>query len=189
MPENFNELITYGKRFSGLTPELERCLKDIAPAIIPHLNQVTDNFYAQLATVPNTANYLKGRVDHLKATHLQWLSSLFINNIDVEFAKTMYRVGDIHVKVNLPIEFMSASMTLLNNQFIELITELFADQPKKCAQALQAINAVTGFSLMIMLMIMQQSYKESAIAAELEKFLTISGMSRMLFSNLAKAYG
>lgn len=37
-------------------------------------------------------------------------------------------------------------------------------------------------------MIMQQSYQESSIAEELEKFLKISGMSRTLFTNLAKAY-
>ncbi len=37
-------------------------------------------------------------------------------------------------------------------------------------------------------MVMQQSYQESGIAEELEKFLRISGMSRTLFTNRAKAY-
>ncbi|MDD5272891.1 MAG: protoglobin domain-containing protein [Methylovulum sp.] len=188
MPQSFDELLDYGKKFSGLTPELETCLKDIAPVITPHLETVTHAFYGHLLTIPNTADHLEGRVEHLKAAHLQWLSNLFLHTIDAEFAKTMYRVGDIHVKVNLPIEFMSGSMTLINNQLVLLVLDLFALDPKKCAQALCAINAVTGLALMIMLMVMQKSYKESAIAEELEKFLTISGMSRSLFSNLANAY-
>jgi hypothetical protein len=54
----------------------------------------------------------------------------------------------------------------------------------KCAKILSAINSATGFSLLTM----QQSYQEASIAEELEKFLKISGMSRVLFSNLAKAY-
>ena len=46
------------------------------------------------------------------------------------------------------------------------------------------MNAVLGFSLMVM----QESYQSSSLAAELEKFLAITGMSRTLFDNLALAY-
>jgi len=35
---------------------------------------------------------------------------------------------------------------------------------------------------------MQESYQAGSLAQELEKFLSISGMSRTLFDNLAKAY-
>ena len=37
-------------------------------------------------------------------------------------------------------------------------------------------------------MVMQESYQASSLAAELEKFLSITGMSRQLFDNLAEAY-
>ncbi|MDO9422940.1 MAG: hypothetical protein Q7T40_01945 [Methylobacter sp.] len=50
MSQNFNELITYSKAFPGLTPELEACLKDIAPSIMPHTKRVTDSFYEQSTT-------------------------------------------------------------------------------------------------------------------------------------------
>src|SRR5665647_149594 len=103
MLQNFNELITYSKAFSGLTPELEACLKDIAPNITPHLNRVTDSFYEQLITIPVTEKYLAGRIDHLKKAHLMWLTDLFTLNVDAQFAESMYKVGDIHVKVNLPV--------------------------------------------------------------------------------------
>ncbi|MEQ1529192.1 MAG: protoglobin domain-containing protein [Methylococcales bacterium] len=184
MLQNFNELITYSKAFSGLTPELEACLKDIAPTITPHLQRVTDSFYEQLAGIPATEKYLVGRLEHLKASHLKWMTDLFALNVDAQFAEGMYKVGDIHVKVNLPVEFMAGAMTLINTELIKLVVETMSNDVEKCSKALQAINAVTGLALMVM----QQSYQESSIAEELEKFLKISGMSRTLFANLAKAY-
>lgn len=184
MSQNFNELIAYSKAFSGLTPELEACLKDIAPILIPHLKSVTDRFYEQLITIPVTEKYLAGRIDQLKAAHLKWLADLFTLNIDAPFAESIYKVGNIHVKVNLPVEFMAGAMTLINIELIRLVVETMSDDLGKCSQALQAISAVTGLALMVM----QQSYQESSMAEELEKFLRISGMSRTLFTNLAKAY-
>jgi hypothetical protein len=184
MSLNFNELIEYAKAFSGLTPELEVCLKDIGPEITPQLQAVTDSFYDQLATIPETAKYLEGRVTTLKIAHLRWMTGLFSSNIDAEFARSMYQVGDIHVKVNLPVEFMAGAMTLINNELTRIVIETFGHNSEKCTKALQAIASVTGLALMIM----QQSYQESTLAEELEKFLTISGMSRTLFANLAKAY-
>lgn len=110
--------------------------------------------------------------------------NLFTLNVDAQFAEGMYKVGDIHVKVNLPVEFMAGAMTLINTELIKLVVETMSNDVEKCSKALQAINAVTGLALMVM----QQSYQESSIAEELEKFLKISGMSRTLFANLAKAY-
>jgi hypothetical protein len=184
MSQNFYELIAYGKSFSGLTPELEICLKDIAPLITPHLAKVTDRFYEQLTTIPVTEKYLAGRIEHLKLAHLKWMTDLFTLNIDAQFAAGMYKVGDVHVKVNLPVEFMAGAMTLINNEIIKIVLETMSDDIEQCSKVLQAINAVTGLALMIM----QQSYQASSMAEELEKFLKISGMSRTLFTNLAKAY-
>lgn len=184
MTQDFNALIVYGKSFSGLTPELEDSLKEIAPVIIPYLERVTNAFYKQLAAIPDTSTYLEGRIDKLKATHINWLTNLFIADIDAEFAERLYIVGDIHVKVHLPPEFMAGAMTLINNELFSLVSELFVDDHAHSTLVLRAISAITGLSLMIM----QKSYQESTITEELDKFLKISGMSRTLFTNLAKAY-
>jgi ornithine carbamoyltransferase len=93
-------------------------------------------------------------------------------------------VGDVHVKVKLPVEFMADAMTLLNQRLTALIVETYGHDKDYCAQVLNAISAVTGMSLLMM----QQSYQASSLLEELEKFLKISGMSRALFTNLATAY-
>jgi hypothetical protein len=184
MSKDFEKLTVYGKSFSGLTPEREVLLLEVGPLIKPHLAQVTDEFYQQLQTIPETTEFLHGRVDNLKKSHQMWMEGLFSGPFDNDFTRQMFNVGDIHVKVKLPVEFMAGAMTLINNHLYGLIVEIFGDDRDRCAAVLVAVNAVTGFSLLIM----QQSYQASSLAEELEKFLKISGMSRTLFTNLALAY-
>jgi hypothetical protein len=96
----------------------------------------------------------------------------------------MYRVGAVHVKVGLPVEFMSGGMSLIAEELIELIGRTCGEDASRCRTLLKALNGVTGFSLLIM----QQFYQSSSLAAELERFLAITGMSRTLFENLAGVY-
>lgn len=184
MSQDLEKLTVYGKSFSGLTPELEALLVEVKDQIKPCLATVTDEFYQQLQLIPETATFLEGRIDNLKKTHALWMESLFTGPFDKDFTARMFRVGDVHVKVKLPVEFMAGAMTLINNRLYALIIETFGDDKKRCAQILTAVSAITGFALMVM----QQSYQESTLAEELEKFLKISGMSRALFTNLALAY-
>ena len=184
MAHDFNQLTEYAKQLTGLTPENETLLKEIGPQIVPRLKEITDEFYDQLLQVPAAKTFLEGRVDKLKATHVKWLEGLFYNDLGIAYTEQMFNVGSVHVKVNLPVEFMSGGMTLINNRLIAMVFELFGDDIERCQKAQSAINAVTGFSLITM----QQSYQEATLAEELEKFLKISGMSRALFKNLADAY-
>lgn len=158
MTNDFGALIIENKLLAGLTPELESCLKEIAPLITPRLKQVTDTFYIRLVSVPSTCKFLQNhetQLDKLKATHLTWLTSLFTRDIDAEFAKEMTHVGDVHLAIQLPIEFMSAAMSLINKELIKIVIETLGDDKEQCTKALQAISAVTGLTLVLM----QKSYQ------------------------------
>ena len=181
---DFKTLTSYAKQFSQLTEEREAILKNAEEKIKPHISQVTDEFYAVLLTIDNAAPYLEGKVKTLKEAHFNWLNSLFNGNYDENYTKGMYHVGDIHVKVNLPVEFMAGAMSLIYGAFLKATADVFADDPKTQLELNGAINAILGFSLMVM----QESYQASALASELDKFLKISGISRVLFNNMAKAY-
>lgn len=181
---DFETLALYAKSFAGLTPERERLLVEIGPAISPTLPAITEAFYGTLATIPATAPFLEGRLDLLKQTHLRWLRGLFSGPFDVNYAKAMYKVGHVHVKVNLPVEFMAGGMALIGDRLIAEIEKLYRGDEATRVAALGAVNAILGFSLVIM----QQSFQNSSLHEELEKFLKITGMSRNLFNNLAAAY-
>lgn len=184
MAQDFEQLTRYAKSFSGLTPELEAILQQSGEKIKPKLVAVTDDFYHTLSTIPETANFLEGRVDALKATHLRWMESLFSGPYDQAYVEYMYKIGYVHVKVNLPVEFMAGAMTLINNRLCGMLVETYGHDQAHLSKVLQAVSAISGLSLLVM----QQSYQEASLAEELEKFLKITGMSRVLFTNLASAY-
>jgi hypothetical protein len=181
---DFEHMTQYAKQFAGLTPEREQTLKSLGPPLESRLPKITETFYATLSNIREAAPFLEGRIELLKQTHLRWLTSLFTGSYDSEYTKAMHRVGDVHVKVNLPVEFMAGGTTLLGDLLLADLDELFRDDPKGRAEAVAAVNAVLGFSLIVM----QQSFQNSTLHQELEKFLKITGMSRALFNNLAAAY-
>ncbi|MCU7812672.1 MAG: hypothetical protein KZQ77_15805 [Candidatus Thiodiazotropha sp. (ex Notomyrtea botanica)] len=181
---DFTELTRYAKSFTGLTKEHEILLAEAGTALKPALPDVTEGFYATLQSIDKTAPFIDGRLDALKQTHLKWLEGLFTGPYNETYAQSMYQVGQVHVKVHLPVEFMSGGMSLIANELIALVSKTYPGEPKRAADLLSAINAVMGFSLLIM----QQSYQISSLSAELDRFLAITGMSRKLFNNLAGAY-
>jgi truncated hemoglobin YjbI len=180
----YDQLTLYAKQFTGLTPDLESALIGISDLVKPHLPVITDSFYSVLQEIPKAQPFLDGRIEGLKQTHLAWLEQVFNGPFDINYTKAMYRVGDVHVKVNLPVEFMAGAMTLVSTRINDLLSELLSNDPPQLRQAVSAVSAVFGFTLMVM----QQSYESSRLAEELEKFLKITGMSRTLFDNLASAY-
>jgi hypothetical protein len=181
---DFPALTAYAKSFSGLTPEREKLLVEVGQRLSPRLAELTDRFYDTLTSIPKTAAVLEGRVDSLKKTHVAWLQRLLEGPFDDAYTASIYKIGDVHVKVNLPVEFMAGGTTLINDHFIRLVCESFSDDPSEQLKALGAVNAAMGFSLMVM----QESYQASSLSEELDRFLKITGMSRVLFNNLASAY-
>ena len=181
---DFDKLMSYARAFSRYTAEREATLVEASKDIMPRLAEVTDSFYATLQTIPEAQPFIEGRMDALKGTHHQWLQGVLKGPCDVNYTEAMYKVGAVHVKVNLPVEFMAGGTCLIQESFITLVTDIYADDPARVKSVLEALNAALGFSLMVM----QESYQQSSLAEELEKFLAITGMSRTLFNNLAEAY-
>jgi truncated hemoglobin YjbI len=180
---DFIELTRYAKQFSGLTDEKERLLKDIKKDIAPILEEITERFYSILQTIPEATPFLEGRIDNLKKTHLKWMHSLFTGPYDESYTETMYNVGDVHVKVNLPVEFMSGGITLISNELYKIVFEIYGGNAQKSLEVSEAVSSVMGFSLFVM----QKSYHAS-VGEALDKFLLITGMSKALFDKLSSTF-
>jgi len=181
---DFIALNAYAKEFARLDEEKIQALHELNASIQAYLPEVTEQFYAHLITIEQAKPFIDGRIDNLKKTHLAWTASLFTSEFGAEYTAFMYHVGDVHVQVKLPIEFMSAGTTLIQEGLIKAVLALCPDDKAQQEKYLAAINAALGFSLVTM----QESYQSSSLAGELEKFLKITGMSRRLFDNLARAY-
>lgn len=174
----------YCKEFCGLTPEREMILKDVSKELMPHLQTVTNFFYHKIENMAETKPFLEGRIESLKLTHYNWLMDIFRAEYDEEYTRNIYHVGDVHVRVKLPVEFMAGAMTQIQLGLMPILIELYKNEPKKLLEVNSAITAAFGFNLLIL----QASYQEASLSAELTRFLSITGMSRTLFDNLATAY-
>lgn len=183
-PIDMQNLCDYARQFVGINDEKINILRQVYPDVSERLQEVTDTFYARLQEIPKTHPFLEGRIDTLKKTHVAWLHELFTSDFGVDYTRKLYHIGDVHVKVKLPVEFMAGAMTLIQGELARIFGETYRNDQDKLIKAIQALNAAAGFSLLIM----QESYQSSSMAEELEKFLRITGMSRVLFNNLAKAY-
>ncbi len=181
---NINELKKYCKDFSGLTPEREALLKEVKDDVTPYLSSVTDAFYNELSKIKKAEPFLEGKLEGLKKTHESWLKGIFSDDFDDDYTKYIYHVGDVHVTIKLPVEFMAGAMTQILRNLTPVLIKLYADDLQKLEAVTEAVVAALGFNLQIM----QESYQLSSLSAELEKFLKITGMSRKLFDNLALAY-
>lgn len=180
---DYAQLTAYAKALANFKSEQERLVMGLGEWIKPHLAEITEDFYEMLMAVPETKGFIDGRVDHLKNAHMKWLEKLFTGPYDEEYTAYMYRVGDIHVKVNLPVEFMAAGMTLISESLRTKLTTLYDGDCCQCRDAMAAINGLLGYSLIAM----QKSYQRS-MEQQLEKFLKITGISRTLYNNMALAY-
>ncbi len=180
----YTNLCAYAKAFVALTPERERLLAALAPAVLPHLDAVTNHFYSHLQTISRTAPFLEGRLPALRRTHRAWLEGVFTATYDAAYVERMYRVGDAHVRVNLPVEFMAGGMTAIADALMPVVARLTAGDVERQVDALGAVNAALGFALIVM----QESYQLSRLLSEQDKFLAITGLSRTMFNNLAAAH-
>jgi hypothetical protein len=181
---DFDTLCQRGKLNSGFDAEDEQLLLQEGARMLPFLAEVTEKFYAELQQIPAAVPYIEGRIEGLKATHLAWLNTVFSGPYDAGFAAHMHKVGEVHVQVKLPVEFMASGTLLIKKHLVPILTQVYADDVVRMGQMMKAVNGVTGFCLIIM----QESYQSSLLAQELDKFMAITGISRALFNNLANAY-
>ncbi|MEZ5452071.1 MAG: protoglobin domain-containing protein [Thiothrix sp.] len=182
---DMSSLCEYARQFSGLDARKISLLHRMYEDVIPSLQRVTHNFYSRLQNIAKAHEYLEGhQIENLKQTHLAWVHELFNTDFDVTYTRKMYMVGDIHVRVKLPVEFMGASIGIIQSELVRLFGEMYVDDQEATLDAVQAINAATAFSLLVM----QKSYHSFTLAAQLESFLLITGISQNLFDDMRKDY-
>lgn len=68
----------------------------------------------------------------------------FTGPLDAGYAARMYHVGDVHVKVQMPVEFMAASMTLVGNSLLTTVARVCGEDHERCIRTNAAVSAVLG---------------------------------------------
>ncbi|NJM07088.1 Globin-coupled histidine kinase [Candidatus Gracilibacteria bacterium] len=79
----------------------------IAPAM-------TQAFYARLFAHAQTAEYLQGvSMDRLHSMVAEWFTQLFCGTYDAEYARRRMTIGQIHVRIGLPVRYPLAMLDIV----------------------------------------------------------------------------
>jgi len=96
-------------------------LDECGPLLIPHIEEITDEFYENLKSSPETAKYIEGRVEQLKRMHVKWLEDVFKVGMNEVFVENQLRIGRAHVEAKVPPLFVAASLSHMRSVFPRII--------------------------------------------------------------------
>jgi hypothetical protein len=180
---DYSQMAQQAAVLSGYSAAQQKLIATIGKDFLVKLAELERNYYAGLLTLERMRQIPERELEVLKTAKSDWLNTMFSGQVSATMVKNTYSVGEIYLKLDLPVEMMIGGTALLGQELMRKTFMLYTNDEKKCAQAVIAVNAMVAFGQIIM----QAAYTASEAQA-LEKFLAVTGMSRALYDKLAQAY-
>jgi uncharacterized membrane protein (DUF373 family) len=154
------------KRLKSLEPEVEKLVDDFI-----------DGFYDYIWGFGKTAQFLKDTkaLAYHKSKIREWFVSLFCGRYDMNYFLSLYKIGEVHVKIGLPTHYVNSAFTYVRTF---LIKNLNSDNHQEYLQNMIVIDKILDMNLDIL----TSSYREE----ELGKFLSLSKVEKGILSSLKK---
>lgn len=146
----YARLAARAKALAGLTPERIAVLHAAAREVEPKLDFVTDRFYARLDAMPDVRPFLAGRMEQLRESFRAWVGSVFTSDYGGRYAEAVWRIGEVHLAVGVPVDFLTGSMTVVQEALQPIVLAGALGRPFAEAERLAALNAALGCSLIVM---------------------------------------
>lgn len=125
----------------NLSPTEAALLKDLEVAAQGQAAAMTKSFYDRLFAHPNTAEYLKDvSMDRLHGMVQEWFKGLFCGMYDEDYARRRMVIGQIHVKIGLPVRYPLAMLDVVM-PFGESVARTHAS-PDAAASAFRKVLAL-----------------------------------------------
>ena len=160
------------KRYVRFSIDDEHALRALLPRAQPHFARIVDEFYERLSEHEEARSVLKGpdQLARLKASLVEWLHLLLNGPWDHDYFEKRMRIGQMHVRVQLPQRYMFAAMNLIRISLTEVAQEVHRDDPAGRHRSVWALAKIIDIELAIML----EAYGE----ASMEKLRRAEHMER-----------
>lgn len=152
----FDEL----KRYVGFGPEDEARLHALQPRVLPHIEELTHDFYEHILRHPAAQRAITGgdaQVERLKRTLAAWLGDLFGGPWDEAYYERRARIGRRHVEIRLPQQYMFTAVSVMRGHIVRIVLETSAGQAQAAAEIL-AVDRMLDMELAIMLHTYRQDW-------------------------------
>ena len=102
-------------------------LGKIEPVIKKNLQEITNDFYTRLTSVPEIKLFIEkhSSIERLKQTFRDFLSMTYQTTIDKNYIAKIYKIGEVHNRIKLPAEWFSMSFGLLEQIIYPYIFEYY----------------------------------------------------------------
>lgn len=101
-------------KLMNLTPAEADLLKGLEGEAREQGPALTKQFYDRLFAHPQTAEYLQGvSMDRLHGMVQEWFAGIFSGSYDEEYARRRLVIGQIHVKIGLPVRYPLAMLDVV----------------------------------------------------------------------------
>ncbi len=161
------------------TEEEALILQDLQPRMEKLADEFIDKFYDYIWGFGKTAQFLKNKeiIAHHRKKIKEWFVNLFCGNYDMSYFMSLYKIGDIHVKIGLPTHYVNAAFTFVRTFILESIEEDFQNKQRHVKE-IKAVEKIIDMNLDVL----TSSYREE----ELSKFLSLSKFEKIILSGLKK---
>ncbi len=98
----------------GLTAEDARLLGALEATAAARGPQMAEDFYGRLGTHANAVEFITDKpMAGLHKTIIEWFTQLFCGKYDTQYAARRLRIGEVHVRIGLPVRYPLAMLDVI----------------------------------------------------------------------------
>ena len=138
--------------YIGWTDDDARRVAALADLIEPHVVELIDDFYEEIARHPNAQKVITGgaeQVERLKGTLRAWLRDLVSGNYDLNYVRRRWRVGLRHVEIGLAQVYTNAALSRLRRGIILALERAWMGNPRELLAVRMSLNMLLDLDLAI----------------------------------------
>jgi len=140
-------------------------------------------FYDFILRFKNVSNYLHDdeTIEKHKAKVKQWLIRLFEGNYNEEYLRSLYRIGEIHVKIGLPGHYVNSSMSFVRRYCHKVLTDEFGCSKQRDV-IINSLDKIIDLNLDVMTMSYREQELRSYVLPRKLEYTVIEFARRFAFS-------
>ena len=141
-------------------------LAALCAKLAPQLPEIAGRFYERLAARPGAAALLRGpeQVARLRLAMIDWMTSGLLGPYDDAFYAKRARIGQRHVAVGLPQQYMFTAMNLIRGEYHDRIDRLYAAHDARLVS--RSVDKLLDVELALMLRHYQLDSETKLVARE-----------------------
>ena len=140
-------------------------------------------FYDFILRFKNVSNFLHDdeTIEKHKAKVKQWLIRLFEGNYNEEYLRSLYRIGEIHVKIGLPGHYVNSSMSFVRRYCHKVLTDEFGCSKQRDV-IINSLDKIIDLNLDVMTMSYREQELRSYVLPRKLEYTVIEFARRFAFS-------